>query len=101
MSDIEFEQVLKTIKVAVLAHENYLNQSSAYANYFASNNVQILTSESNEFGNEFNLRSLNLFDFEFSDLEKKVRTLLAKNYIRGKAMHATYSEQVWEKFLSS
>jgi len=101
ISDIEFEQVLKAIKVAVLAHENYLNQSSAYASYFASNNVHILTSESNEFRNEFNLRSFNLLDSEFRDLEEKVRTLLAKNYISGKAKHATYSEQEWEKFLSS
>ena len=52
ISNFEFREFLSHIKVALLAHENYVKQSSGYAGYFLANSVPILTSKTNSFFTE-------------------------------------------------
>jgi hypothetical protein len=49
----EFRKILSEIKVAILGHKSYFNQSSGYVGYFLANNVPVVVSKTNSFYEEF------------------------------------------------
>ena len=98
--DEEFRKILSTIKVAVLGHENYVNQSSAYASYFVSNDVPVLTSKENAFFIDLEIDPTNSLEYEPRTIKKKIETSLKRDLRPGVSVFAEYSRSQWLKFLN-
>jgi hypothetical protein len=100
LDEEQFSNLLSTIRIAILPHQGYIKQSSAYASYFASRNVPVITSKSNSFFQELSSYS------EFIDLESNIQDLKGvissalsteMNYETTK--YSIYSNKQWQKFL--
>lgn len=94
-----FDSILNQIKVGVLGHENYVNQSSAYASYFASKNVPVIVSENNAFFSEF--RHFNFHDIpgQKALLRNLVKKLMKEELNLEQSPYSFYASQAWESFL--
>jgi hypothetical protein len=99
VSDERLGKILSTIRVAILAHENYVNQSSAYVSYFVSNGVPTLTLKSNDFQSEFGddylfflPQDLKQISGLIKDLESGFGTIIPSPFSR-------YAKSQWTKFL--
>lgn len=101
MPEQEFENVLSKIKLAILGHENYLNFSSAYASYFVSNNVPILTQINNRFEDEFGTQLVFPLPNEIgTQLAGVIRELDSCPRPKERALYSIYAEEQWREFVT-
>lgn len=98
-SDDAFQRILSTVKVAILGHENYVNQSSAYANYFVSNGVAVVTSPNNDFFSEFPQGRMFALLEEKKSLINLLTMLMSSESKSEDSDYALYAQSQWREFL--
>ena len=100
LSDLEFRLVLSKVKVAVLGHRDYINQSSGYAGYFMANNVPMLVSRKNSFFGEFSKwgRIYAREDY-VNNTRELIADLLNRGLVLEKFSYAKFVESAWKSFL--
>jgi hypothetical protein len=100
LGNMQFRAILSKVKVAILGHRGYTNQSSGYAGYFLANNVPIFVSSSNSFFDE--IKNLGqVYDLENS-LDQNlglVTSLLDRDLILERNPYAILVEDIWKTFL--
>lgn len=101
MSDVAFKDVLSKIKVAILGHENYVHFSSAYASYFISNNVPIVTNKNNRFEDEFGSQLVFALPSKLQNkLDGVVKEIESNPMSIKRAPYANYAEEKWREFIN-
>jgi hypothetical protein len=100
LSDKDFRSHLIKIKIAVLGHKDYRNQSSGYVGYFLANNVPILVSRSNSFFDEIrNLGQVYAIEDFSSDIVDLLQFLLNRDLDLTSNVYTEYVKIAWETFL--
>lgn len=100
ISNFEFREFLSHIKVALLAHENYVKQSSGYAGYFLANGVPILTSKTNSFFTELKkFGQLHAIESHEDDLSDFLVFLKNKSLSLNSNYYINFTIESWKSFL--
>lgn len=97
---MQFREILSRIKVAILGHRGYTNQSSGYAGYFLANNVPIFASNSNSFFGE--IKELGLVYSLESNLDHSlglITKLFNGDLNLARNPYAIFVEESWKTFL--
>jgi hypothetical protein len=99
VSDERLGGILSTIRVAILAHDNYVNRSSAYASYFVSNGVPTLTQKSNDFESEFGDDYLFSLPQDLKQISGLIRDLENGFGTISPSPFSRYAKLQWTEFL--
>jgi hypothetical protein len=100
LKEKEFRDILSSVKVAVLGHVNYENQSSGYSGYFLANNIPMFVSATNSFfgeiKNQGQVYALEAVKDSVFDLISK---LMDRELSLDKNPYADFVEKSWKRFL--
>ena len=101
VEDRELAEILASVRIAILGHLNYVNQSSSYASYFVANNVPVVTSKSNSFFHELNKHGTMIdLDLEGNLLVQEISEILNTNWSETLTKYGDYVENQWRRFLT-
>ncbi len=95
----EFKKILSKVKVAILGHKNYFQQSSGYLGYFLANNVPVLASNSNSFFEEFSNAGQLYAMEETRSMLDLVHDLADSELMLARSSFSLNVEKAWNNFL--